>query len=99
MAFYTASGAHAFPKSYDGDAFVTLHGSWNRSKRTGYKVVRLRLKNGAPTGEYQDFMTGFLAADGNAWGRPVGVVETKDGSLLVSDDGGNVVWRVAHSSR
>ncbi|HVY33533.1 MAG TPA: sorbosone dehydrogenase family protein [Caulobacteraceae bacterium] len=97
MAFYSASGAHAFPKAYDGDAFVTLHGSWNRSKRTGYKVVRLRLKNGAPTGEYQDFMTGFLAADGNAWGRPVGVVETKDGSLLVSDDGGNVVWRVTHS--
>ncbi|MBV8185548.1 MAG: PQQ-dependent sugar dehydrogenase, partial [Hyphomicrobiales bacterium] len=75
MSFYQpASGAPAaFPKDYDGDAFVALHGSWNRSKRTGYKVVRIKLSDGVPTGEYQDFLTGFVTGDGNVWGRPVGV--------------------------
>ncbi len=100
LMFYSAAGgASAFPKDYDGDGFVAMHGSWNRASRTGYKVVRLRLKNGVPTGEYEDFMTGFVTADGDAWGRPVGLVEAKDGSLLVSDDGGNVVWRVAYKPR
>ena len=99
MAFYIGGGAGAFPKAYDGDAFVTLHGSWNRSQRTGYKLVRLRLVDGAPTGEYEDFLTGFVTPEGNVWGRPVGVVETQDGSLLVSDDGGNVVWRIARTGR
>jgi glucose/arabinose dehydrogenase len=100
LMFYSATqGAAAFPKGFDGEGFATLHGSWNRSSRTGYKVVRLRLKNGVPTGEYEDFLVGFVKPDGNVWGRPVGVVETQDGSLLVSDDAGNVVWRVAYSAK
>ena len=61
--------------------------------------MRLRLVDGAPTGEYEDFLTGFVTPEGNVWGRPVGVVETQDGSLLVSDDGGNVVWRIARTGR
>jgi glucose/arabinose dehydrogenase len=97
LMFWNGAGS-AFPKEYDGDAFVAMHGSWNRSQRTGYKVVRVRLKNGVPTGEYEDFMLGFVNPDGNVWGRPVGLVEAKDGSLLVSDDGGNVVWRVAYGA-
>ena len=100
LMFYAASnGSAAFPKEYDGEGFAALHGSWNRSTRTGYKVVRLRLKNGVPTGEYEDFLLGFIKPDSNPWGRPVGLVEAKDGSLLVSDDGGNVVWRVAYSAK
>ncbi len=74
MAFYTVrSGVSAFPAEYRGDAFVALHGSWNRSKRTGYKVVRLKLKDGVPTGEYEDFLVGFVVDDKSVWGRPVGV--------------------------
>lgn len=100
LMFYTAGqGAAAFPKDYDGEGFAALHGSWNRASRTGYKVVRLRLKHGAPTGEYEDFLVGFVKPDGNPWGRPVGLVQTGDGALLVSDDGGNVVWRVAYSAK
>jgi glucose/arabinose dehydrogenase len=100
MAFYGASGGGAaFPKAYDGDAFVAMHGSWNRSRRTGYKVVRVHLKNGVPTGEYEDFLTGFVTPDANVWGRPVGVVKTQDGAMLVSDDAGNLVWRVAYTSK
>ncbi len=99
MSFYNAAGAGAFPKDYDGEAFVALHGSWNRSKRTGYKVVRVHLKNGAPTGEYEDFMTGFVNSDADVWGRPVGLAEMADGSMLVSDDAGNVVWRVTYKSK
>ena len=77
-----------------GDAFVTFHGSWNRDKRTGYKVVRLRFQDGKPTGEYEDFITGFVASDEAVWGRPVGVAMAKDGSLLVSEDGAGTIWRV-----
>ena len=99
MFYQAAGGSGAFPKDYDGDGFVAMHGSWNRSQRTGYKVVRLRLKNGVPTGDYEDFLLGFVKPDGNVWGRPVGLVQAKDGSLLVSDDGGNVVWRVAYGGR
>jgi glucose/arabinose dehydrogenase len=96
LAFYTARhGAAAFPASFDGDAFVTLHGSWNRGKRTGYKVVRLKLHNGVPTGAYEDFLTGFVVDDKSVWGRPVGVAVAHDGALLVSDDGGGMIWRVA----
>ena len=97
LEFYEGSGPAAFPAEYSGDAFVTLHGSWNRSKRTGYKVVRLLLKDGAPTGEYEDFLVGFVAPNGEVWGRPVGVAVAADGALLVSDDGDDVVWRVAHN--
>jgi len=92
MTFY--DGAQ-FPPEYRGDAFAALHGSWNRAKLTGYKVIRVRLKDGAPTGEYEDFMTGFVTRDGEAWGRPVGVAVAKDGSLLVTEDGGGTMWRVA----
>ncbi len=96
MAFYTATtGASAFPKEYLGDGFAVLHGSWNRTFRTGHKVVRVLMKDGVPTGEYQDFLVGFIADDGNAWGRPVGAVVAKDGSLLISDDGGNFVYRIS----
>ena len=97
MTFYEArSGPAAFPAEYRGDAFVALHGSWNRAKRTGYKVVRLRLIRGRPTGEYEDFLTGFVLDDRSVWGRPVGVAVAHDGALLVTDDGGDVLWRVAY---
>jgi glucose/arabinose dehydrogenase len=97
LTFYTTkSGSAAFPKAYRGDAFVALHGSWNRQLRTGYKVVRVTLKDGAPTGEYEDFLVGFVADNKGVWGRPVGVAEARDGALLVTDDAGDTVWRVAH---
>ncbi len=85
----------AFPADYKGDAFVAMHGSWNRDHRTGYKVVRLIFdKTGKPTGVYQDFMTGFVLDDQSVWGRPVDVKMAKDGSLLVSEDGSGTIWRV-----
>ena len=96
IAFY---GADQFPSDYKGDAFVTLHGSWNRAKRTGYKVVRLMMKDGKPTGEYEDFLVGFVGDDKNVWGRPVGVAVTHDGSLLVSDDGSGSIWRVSYKGK
>ena len=77
-----------------GDALVALHGSWNRGKRTGYKVVRMPMRDGVPTGEYQDVLTGFVRDDGNVWGRPVGVAVMRDGSVLVSEDGNDTIWRV-----
>ncbi|HEU4852497.1 MAG TPA: PQQ-dependent sugar dehydrogenase [Telluria sp.] len=97
MAVYHAprGAKHAFPKEYEGDIFVALHGSWNRGIRTGYKVVRVMMKNGVPTGQYQDFMTGMVLSDREAWGRPSGVEVAADGALLVVDDAGGVVWRVA----
>jgi glucose/arabinose dehydrogenase len=96
IAFY--EGAQ-FPPEYKGDAFVTLHGSWNRSKRTGYKVVRLPMKDGKPTGVYEDFLVGFVGDDKNVWGRPVGIAVTHDGSLLVSDDGSGSIWRVSYRGK
>jgi len=97
MTFYTARGGPAaFPADYRGDAFVGLHGSWNRARRTGYKVVRILMKDGKPTGEYQDFLIGFVANQAGVWGRPVGVAVAHDGALLVADDAGGIVWRVAH---
>jgi len=96
IAFY--DGAQ-FPADYRGDAFVALHGSWNRAKRTGYKVVRLIFKDGAATGEYEDFLTGFVANDAAVWGRPVDVAVARDGALLVTDDAGGAVWRVGYSGR
>ncbi|HKA35880.1 MAG TPA: sorbosone dehydrogenase family protein [Thermoanaerobaculia bacterium] len=92
MAFYTGS---QFPPEYSGDAFAAQHGSWNRQKRTGYKLIRVPVKDGVPTGEYEDFLTGFLTPDGNVWGRPVGVAVAADGSLLVTDDGGDRIWRIS----
>jgi glucose/arabinose dehydrogenase len=94
IVFYEGSD---FPAEYKGSAFVTMHGSWNRSLRTGYKVVRLLFdKAGKPTGEYEDFVTGFIASDKQVWGRPVGVVVARDGSLFVTEDGNGTVWRVTH---
>ncbi len=99
MTFYTAtSGVAAFPAEYRGDAFACFHGSWNRNSRTGYKVVRVRVKDGVPTGEYDDFMVGFVVDNHSVWGRPVGVTTAHDGALLVSDDGGGVIWRISYAA-
>jgi glucose/arabinose dehydrogenase/cytochrome c2 len=89
-----AGAKHAFPKEYEGDIFLALHGSWNRGTRTGYKVIRVMMKNGVPTGQYQDFMTGMVLSDRDVWGRPAAVAVAADGALLVVDDAGSVVWRV-----
>jgi glucose/arabinose dehydrogenase len=89
-----AGSKHAFPHEYDGDIFLALHGSWNRGIRTGYKVVRVMMKNGAPTGQYEDFMTGMVLSDRDVWGRPAAVTVAPDGALLVVDDGGGVMWRI-----
>ncbi len=93
MTFYDGS---SFPSAYRGDAFVAMHGSWNRSQRTGYKVIRVLLRDGVPTGEYEDFLTGFVTDGTHVWGRPVGLAVAKDGSLLVSEDGNGVIWRVTY---
>lgn len=93
IAFYEGG---QFPAEYKGDAFVALHGSWNRGTRTGYKAVRLKFDNGVPTGAYQDFMTGFVSSDGEVWGRPVGVSVAVDGSLIVTEDGSGTIWRVTY---
>jgi len=92
LAFYQGGN---FPPEYRGDAFAAEHGSWNRSKRTGYKVIRIRLKDGVPTGEYEDFVTGFVVNDSAVWGRPVGVTVARDGALLISEDGNGTIWRVS----
>jgi glucose/arabinose dehydrogenase len=93
MTFYQGNN---FPPEYRGDAFAAEHGSWNRSKRTGYKVIRIRLKDGVPTGEYEDFVTGFVVNDNEVWGRPVGVAVAQDGALLISEDANGTIWRVSH---
>ncbi len=92
MTFYTGT---SFPKEYRLDAFAAEHGSWNRARRTGYKVIRIPMKDGKATGEYEDFLVGFVTKEGNVWGRPVGVTVAKDGALLVTDDGSNAIWRVS----
>ena len=91
IAFYDGK---QFPAGYRGDAFVTLHGSWNRAHPTGYKLIRLRFKDGKPTGEYEDFLTGFVISDDAVWGRPVGITVAQDGSLLMSEDGNGTIWRI-----
>jgi glucose/arabinose dehydrogenase len=92
--FYTGK---MFPKQYQGGAFLALHGSWNRSKRVGYSIVYAPFKGGKPTGEIQDVLTGWMLAPDKreVWGRPVGILQLADGSLLVTDDGGNKVWRIS----
>lgn len=88
-----------FPARYQGQIFAAEHGSWNRARRTGYKVIEVPVKDGRATGEYVDFLTGFVTAEGDVWGRPVGVTVAKDGALLVSDDGGNCLWRISAAAR
>lgn len=88
-----------FPSEYQHDAFASEHGSWNRERRVGYKVIRIPLKEGKASGEYEDFLTGFVTEDGNVWGRPVGVAVAKDGALLVTDDAAGTVWRVAYDAK
>ncbi|MFO1402675.1 MAG: PQQ-dependent sugar dehydrogenase [Steroidobacteraceae bacterium] len=96
LTFYTAtSGAAAFPAEYVGDGFAVFHGSWNRGFRTGHKIVRLKMRNGVPTGEYQDFLTGFIADNDHAWARPVATVVARDGALLLSEDGNGIIYRIA----
>jgi glucose/arabinose dehydrogenase len=96
MTFYTAT---QFPAAYHGYAFAAEHGSWNRSNRTGYKVICVPIANGKSVGgEYDDFLTGFVTDSGDVWGRPVGVTVDNQGSLIVVDDGSNSVWRVRYAA-
>ena len=95
MTFYEGS---QFPAEYRGDIFAAEHGSWNKSIRAGYELVRVPLDHGKATGEFEDFLTGFVMPDGQVWGRPVGVTVMNDGSLLVSDDGSRTVWRVTYAA-
>jgi len=90
-----------FPREYRGDAFVALHGSWNRSKRTGYKIVRIRFRNGKPVGGYEDFLVGWMMGPDSkeVWGRPVGLLFLPDGSMLITDDGANKIWRVTYRAK
>jgi glucose/arabinose dehydrogenase len=88
-----------FPPDYRGAIFAAQHGSWNRAKRTGYKVIRVITKDGVPTGEYDDFATGFVISDSSVWGRPVSVTVDKDGALLISEDASGTIWRVSFTGR
>lgn len=95
MTFYQGT---QFPAEYQGDIFASEHGSWNRSVRTGYEVIRVPLhQTSRASGEYEDFVTGFVVDNRHVWGRPVGITEARDGSLLVSDDGSNSIWRIRYT--
>jgi glucose/arabinose dehydrogenase len=97
IAFYEG---RQFPEEYQGDIFSSQHGSWNRSVRNGYEVIRVPLhQTGKASGEYEDFLTGFVTPNGEVWGRPVGVTVASDGSLLVTDDGSNSIWRVTYTEK
>ena len=96
ITFYEGS---QFPVEYQGDLFGGEHGSWNKSTRTGYEVIRVPLSSGHASGVYEDFLTGFVTPEGNVWGRPVGVAVSKDGSLFVTDDGSRSIWRVTYSGK
>jgi glucose/arabinose dehydrogenase len=97
MTFYEGK---QFPAEYQGDIFACEHGSWNRSPRAGYEVIRVPLhQTGHASGEYEDFLTGFVVDDESVWGRPVGVTAAPDGSLLVSDDGSGSIWRISYTGK
>jgi glucose/arabinose dehydrogenase len=96
MLFYEGS---QFPEEYKGDGFAAEHGSWNRANRSGYEVIRVPMKDGHATGEYEDFLTGFVRPDGKVWGRPVGVTVANDGSLFVTDDGSGSIWHVTYTGK
>jgi len=97
---FTFYQGNKFPAEYKGDIFASEHGSWNKATRVGYEVIRVPLhQTGHASGEYQDFLTGFVLPDGNVWGRPVGMTEASDGSLLVSDDGSNSIWRISYAGK
>jgi len=96
LTFYDGK---SFPQEYQNDGFAAEHGSWNRARRVGYKVIRIPMKDGKATGEFEDFLVGFVTKDGDVWGRPVGVAVAKDGALLVSDDATGTIWRVAYSAK
>src|SRR5579872_5798928 len=97
---FTFYKGNQFPSEYKGDIFASEHGSWNKAVRAGYEVIRVPLhQTGHASGEYEDFLTGFVLPDGNVWGRPVGMTEAPDGSLLVSDDGSNSIWRVSYKEK
>jgi glucose/arabinose dehydrogenase len=96
LAVYNAT---QFPAEYRGNLFAAEHGSWNRSKRTGYKIIRVITKDGKPTGEYEDFVTGFVINDSSVWGRPVGVTVDNDGALLISEDANGTIWRITYSGK
>ena len=97
LTFYTGS---SFPAAYKNQLFAAEHGSWNRAHRTGYKVIMVPVDNkGKATGEYDDFLTGFVTDSGDVWGRPVSVTTGRDGSLFVTDDGGNCLWRVVYEGK
>jgi glucose/arabinose dehydrogenase len=96
LLFYQGS---QFPAEFKGDGFAAEHGSWNRAPRSGYEVIRLPMKNGHATGEYEDFLTGFVTPEGQVWGRPVGVAQASDGSLFVSDDGSRSIWHITYMGK
>ena len=98
MVFYPTRKS-SFPIAYEGDAFAAEHGSWNRKNRGGYEVIMIPMKNGKATGEYEDFLTGFVTSEGQVWGRPVGVAVGHDGALYVTDDGSRSVWRVVYTGK
>ena len=96
LTFYEAK---EFPKQYRGQLFAAEHGSWNRSVRTGYEVIMAPMKDGHAVGDYEDFLTGFVTDKGDCWGRPVGVTVDQGGSLMVTDDGSNSIWRVSYEKK
>ncbi len=96
FAFYQGN---QFPAEYRGDLFAAEHGSWNRSVKAGHEIIRVPLDKGHASGVYEDFVTGFLTADGKPWGRPVGVTVAKDGSLYITDDGSKSIWRVSYTGK
>jgi glucose/arabinose dehydrogenase len=96
MTFYQGK---TFPKQYQGDIFAAEHGSWNKSVRAGYEVIRVPLENGKATGVYEDFLTGFVVNNDSVWGRPVGVAVAPNGSLLVTDDTSNSIWLVTYTGK